>query len=55
MEAIPSASGESPAADGIFFAIAYVGEHFPTLLGLKLFAWVTAGEQRCLFLFMNLK
>ena len=34
MEAIPSASGESPAADGIFFAIAYKGA-FPDVARIK--------------------
>ena len=35
MEAIPSASGESPAADGIFFAITYKGESFPDVARIK--------------------
>ena len=35
MEAIPSASGESPAADGIFCAIAYRGESFPDVARIK--------------------
>ena len=51
MEAIPSATGESPAADGFFRYRKGDRSIIPTLLGLQIIAWVTAGEQRSLFLF----